>query len=113
MKESTVETILGAVVLFAAGAFLILMMQTSSLGASTSSYEVFARFRSAEGVAVGSDVRMAGVKIGAVTKLSLDGETYLATTHLAVHMSTSLPAYLILCSQTAMKFSTPKARSAF
>lgn len=91
MKENTVETLLGAVVLVFAGAFLFFMTQGTSVSGGASSYEVFARFRSAEGVAIGSDVRMAGVKIGSVTALNLDQETYLATTRFAVTGDIKIP----------------------
>ena len=40
---------------------------------------------------MGSDVRMAGVKIGSVTGLNLDGETYLATASLAVSSDIPIP----------------------
>lgn len=91
MKENVVETILGAVVLLVAGFFLVFMLQTSPLGGGGTNYEVFARFRSVEGVAIGSDVRMAGVKVGSVTSLDLDQETYLATTRFAVENLVKIP----------------------
>jgi phospholipid/cholesterol/gamma-HCH transport system substrate-binding protein len=39
-------------------------------------YNITAGFRSAEGISVGTDVRLAGVKIGTVAGLNLNAETY-------------------------------------
>lgn len=83
------ETLLGAVVLAAAAGFLIYALQQADLGGS--GYEVVAKFRKAEGLNVGADVRVAGVKVGSVTDLSLDPETYEAVATLAVVDTVSIP----------------------
>jgi phospholipid/cholesterol/gamma-HCH transport system substrate-binding protein len=91
MKENVVETILGAVVLLGAAFFLFFLSQSAGVGARTSSYEIDARFRSVEGIVLGSDVRMAGVKIGSVTDISLDSDLYLANTRLSVENGILVP----------------------
>ena len=92
MKNNAAEAIIGAVVLAAAVAFLLFVGQSTGLSAAASgNYEVSARFRSAEGVVVGSDVRLAGVKIGTVTEMALDTETYLATAVLAIEDGVQIP----------------------
>ncbi len=48
------------------------------------SYELKASFRSVEGVTVGTDVRLAGVKVGTVTSLALNSKTYFADATLSV-----------------------------
>ncbi len=79
MAGSTLETIIGAGVVAAAAGFVAFASQTADLGGSGSdSYPLTASFASAEGIAVGTDVRMAGVKIGTVSQLKLNPETYQA-----------------------------------
>lgn len=91
MKENVAEAIIGGVVVLVAAAFLVFMGQNSGLTGNTGQYELIAKFRSAEGVIVGSDVRMAGVKIGSVTDIKLDTETYLATTQFTVSDDIKVP----------------------
>ena len=45
------------------------------------SYELTASFRSVDGITVGTDVRLAGVKVGRVTSMALNPETYRAEHH--------------------------------
>ena len=79
MRESITEVLVGAAVVAVAAGFLVYTAQATSWGAGASGeYQLTASFRSAEGVAVGTDVRMAGVKIGTVTDLSLNTDTYRA-----------------------------------
>src|SRR5690606_13999350 len=54
-------------------------------------YPLTASFRSVEGITVGTDVRMAGVKIGSVTDLRLNGETYYADAVLSVRDGIAIP----------------------
>ncbi|NNU80668.1 outer membrane lipid asymmetry maintenance protein MlaD [Halovulum dunhuangense] len=79
MANSVTETLLGAGVLLVAGGFLFVANQSADLfGDGDGRYALRASFTSAEGVSVGTDVRMAGVKIGSVTGLNLNPDTYRA-----------------------------------
>lgn len=91
MKSNVLETIVGAAVLLVAGGFLIYLAQAADLRGSGNGYELVARFQSAEGLNVGTDVRMAGVKIGTVTEMDLDLETYEARTALAIRDGVLIP----------------------
>ena len=51
----------------------------------------FASFRSVEGISVGADVRMGGVKVGTVTALELNPQTYRADAHFTVDGAIKLP----------------------
>jgi phospholipid/cholesterol/gamma-HCH transport system substrate-binding protein len=55
------------------------------------SYQLSASFRSAEGIAVGTDVRLAGIKVGSVTGLELDPESYQAQATFTVREDVMLP----------------------
>lgn len=91
MRENVAETLIGAIVVLAAAGFLIFMGQKAGFSANSGSYEVSAQFRSAEGIVVGSDVRMAGVKVGSVTSVDLDPASYLATAKFLIRDDIKIP----------------------
>jgi phospholipid/cholesterol/gamma-HCH transport system substrate-binding protein len=91
MNRSLIETLMGAMVLGVAGLFLMFAYTTADLG-RTDGYEVYANFTTVGGLRVGSDVRLAGIKIGTVKRQELDPETYLARVTLSVEPSVKLPA---------------------
>jgi phospholipid/cholesterol/gamma-HCH transport system substrate-binding protein len=73
------ETILGAVVAAVAiGFFAFAAAQAGQGGVSGRSYDLIARFQRVDGVGVGSDVRVSGVKVGVVRAVELDPDTYMA-----------------------------------
>lgn len=72
------ETILGAAVaVVAVGFFVFAAAQAGQTGAG-GGYELVGRFQRVDGIAVGSDVRVSGVKVGVVRSVELDPETYMA-----------------------------------
>lgn len=91
MSENRVEVLTGAAVLAVAVGFFVWAGQGHSLVATTASYPVHASFRSVEGITVGTDVRMAGVKIGTVTNIGLNPQTFFADTTVAVNKGVDLP----------------------
>ncbi|MFO1123434.1 MAG: outer membrane lipid asymmetry maintenance protein MlaD [Hyphomicrobiales bacterium] len=78
MKSSMVETLIGAAVIAIAAAFFLYAYQASDRGSTASGYRLVAEFDNAEGVNVGTDVRMAGVKVGTVVDMTLNPENYMA-----------------------------------
>ncbi|KIC51072.1 outer membrane lipid asymmetry maintenance protein MlaD [Tateyamaria sp. ANG-S1] len=92
MAENTTEVLVGGVVLAAAIGFAVYGAQVAGLGSSGgASYPLTASFRSLEGVNVGTDVRLAGVKIGTVTDVALNPETFRADTVVSVRSNTQIP----------------------
>lgn len=91
MASHTAEVITGTAVVAAAAGFLIYANQFGGLTPQTDSYTLTASFRSAEGVTVGTDVRLAGVKVGSVTLLELDPETFRAEAGFAIDREVILP----------------------
>ena len=85
------ETVIGAVVLAAAGGFVLYAGQTRGMRLGGESYLLTASFRSAEGITVGTDVRLAGIKVGSVTALALDPESYQARATFTVTNGLALP----------------------
>lgn len=90
-KTNAVETLVGAIVLAGAVGFAVYATQTAGLRGGGDGYDLSASFRSLEGVSEGTDVRLAGVKIGTVTDVSLDTETYRAATVLTVDSAVEIP----------------------
>ncbi|UYV35920.1 outer membrane lipid asymmetry maintenance protein MlaD [Rhodobacteraceae bacterium D3-12] len=91
MGENTTEVLVGGAVLAAALGFVIYAGQATGFGATSGGYPLTASFRSIEGVTVGTDVRLAGVKIGTVTELALNAETYRADTKFTVLKGVEIP----------------------
>lgn len=91
MAESRADAVLGAVVLAAAVLFVVYAGQVAGFGTPRASYEVSASFRSAEGVRVGSDVRIGGVKVGTVSAMALDPVSFRAELRLALQPGFALP----------------------
>lgn len=84
--------IAGALTLVVAAAFLVYAIQVAGLGSvQGGTYPLTASFRSAEGVGPGTDVRLAGVKIGSVTELDLNLETYRADMTVTVRQDVDVP----------------------
>ncbi len=78
------EVLVGGAVLACAVAFGVYASQSTGLSPGGTGYELGASFRSLEGVGVGTDVRLAGVKIGTVTDVTLNSETYRADTTFSI-----------------------------
>lgn len=90
MGERLVETLIGAVVLIVAGAFFV-YAYTRSTVRTTEGYDLRAHFGSVGGLAVGSDVRISGIKVGTVTREELDSKTYVAIVHMNVASHIRIP----------------------
>jgi phospholipid/cholesterol/gamma-HCH transport system substrate-binding protein len=70
------ETILGAIVaIVAVGFFAFAAAQAGQTGTS-GGYDLTARFQRIDGISIGSDVRISGVKVGAVSAISMDPATF-------------------------------------
>ncbi|MDE0113363.1 MAG: outer membrane lipid asymmetry maintenance protein MlaD [Albidovulum sp.] len=90
MTKTAIEATIGFIVLAVAAVFLyVLAGNQNSIGGGT--YEVEASFRSVSGVNVGSDVRIGGVKVGTVTNLELDKETYMAVIRFSLPNDLEVP----------------------
>ncbi|EAP76882.1 outer membrane lipid asymmetry maintenance protein MlaD [Roseovarius nubinhibens] len=91
MSENKTEVAVGGIVLAAAVGFLVYAGQLTGFASTSQGYPLHASFRSADGVDLGTDVRMAGVKVGRVTELTLDPETFRARATFTVQEGIELP----------------------
>ena len=91
ISRNMAETVVGAIVLGIAIIFAVFLWRFSDVGFGAGQYRVDAKFRSAEGITVGTDVRLAGVKIGSVSNLSLDTQTFQAIARLSIKPEYQMP----------------------
>jgi len=90
MRENLVETLVGAIVLAIAITFLVYGYSVTE-GDSDDQLRVSAAFDRVDGLTVGSDVRLSGVKVGTVMSLALDPDTFSAKVSMAVGSAWKLP----------------------
>ncbi|MBM3605266.1 MAG: outer membrane lipid asymmetry maintenance protein MlaD [Alphaproteobacteria bacterium] len=88
--EARAELIAGGIVLAVAAGFLVWAAQGQWSGRS--GYHVTASFPDVDGVSVGTEVRLAGVRIGRVSDIRLNPQTYLADAILQIPDSVVLPS---------------------
>ena len=91
-RENIGEAIVGLLVVILAVWFVIFAWQRTGGGEKAGSIKISAIFPNASGVTSGTDVRVAGLKIGSVTGLSLDPQTYQVKVDIALDPSVKLPA---------------------
>lgn len=90
MSKNIIETVMGAVVLVVALGFVGFAFQSTSVE-RIDGYQVIAQFDDASGLIAGTDVRLAGVKIGTVANQRLDAELFTAVVTLNIDEAIKLP----------------------
>lgn len=91
MKYNILETIIGFIFLVIASILLVMLLKQQN-NASRNDYAIYADCDNVDGIISGSDVKIAGVKIGVVDNLILDNQKYLAKVKILLKDSVKLPA---------------------
>ena len=73
IKNNLFEVIIGTFVLFSAVYFFLFSFNKSGIS-TEGTYQVIAKFEDVDGIGVGSDIKIAGVKIGSVAAQEIDEE---------------------------------------
>jgi phospholipid/cholesterol/gamma-HCH transport system substrate-binding protein len=89
-RHSVIEVATGAVVLLVAGGFLVFAIANTGQKFGADGYKLDAAFDHVDGLSVGADVRIAGVKVGAVQSIDLNPKTYQADVGFTVQNSVTL-----------------------
>jgi phospholipid/cholesterol/gamma-HCH transport system substrate-binding protein len=89
-RHGVAETLTGALVLVVAVVFLAYAVAHSGRTAG-SGYTLHAQFDHVDGLAVGGDVRIAGVKVGTVTDEQINPKTFAAIVSMTVRDDIQLP----------------------
>jgi phospholipid/cholesterol/gamma-HCH transport system substrate-binding protein len=90
MRANMIEAVMGAIVLIIATFFLV-FAYTSSKGGVYTGYSLVAKFDRIDGLTVGNDVRISGVKVGSIVEIDIDPKTFLAQVVLTVRKGLNLP----------------------
>ena len=90
-KDNIVEALVGLIVVIVAIGFVVLAYGRTQAGGGADGYILKARFTNVSGVSAGTDVRMAGIRIGKVTGQSLDPTSYQAVLDLSIDKALKLP----------------------
>lgn len=92
MASERSEIVAGAAVLAVAIGFLAYAANSANLlQRDNGTYTLTASFRAVDGISVGSDVRMAGLKVGTITDLRLNPQTFFADATIALRDDLLLP----------------------
>jgi len=91
VRENGFEAVIGLLVV-AVAAWFILFAWNRTGGGLDDSFEVKALFPAADGVSVGTDVRVAGLKVGSVAAQRLDPQSYQAEVTLALNDHLKIPS---------------------
>ncbi|MDA8231687.1 MAG: MlaD family protein [Magnetospirillum sp.] len=99
VKGEDRDAAIGAVVLAVAALLLAIVYGKEAGPGIAGGYDVIARFHRADGLAIGSEVRLSGVKVGKIVAERLDGD-FRAVTTLSVARDVSLPSDTAAAIQT-------------
>jgi phospholipid/cholesterol/gamma-HCH transport system substrate-binding protein len=90
-RHNPAELVTGAVVLAVAGGFLVFAVaNTGRSFAPDGGYTLRASFDHVDGLILGADVRIAGVKVGSVDSIKLDPKTFQADVAFSVQSGVTL-----------------------
>ena len=103
---TTAETLIGAAVVALAIAVLAIFYVFGHSGPGAG-YVINARLSKVDGLGIGTEVRLAGIKVGSVTALDLDPKTYLVTVHMRVQDGIKVPTDSSLMINSAGLLGTP------
>jgi phospholipid/cholesterol/gamma-HCH transport system substrate-binding protein len=84
MSRNIIETGMGAIVILVAVLFLVFSYSVSDLRPAQG-YDIVAKFNAVDGLTVGSDVRVAGVKVGTVVDERIDQNEYRAVVTMKIN----------------------------
>ena len=91
MQRNMLETVMGAIVLLTAVAFVSLAYEAANIR-GTDGYELEAEFSATGGLSVGDDVRISGIKVGRISRQELKPVTYAARIVMSLDERIRIPA---------------------
>jgi phospholipid/cholesterol/gamma-HCH transport system substrate-binding protein len=91
MKQSMLETIVGFCVIILSIVFLFYAYFINRNQKSDDSYIVKAKFQNVEGIIKGSNVMIAGIKVGIVDNLNLNDQDYSVDSEIKIFNSIKIP----------------------
>lgn len=92
LKDNVIEAVVGLLVVLLAVWFVTFAWGRTGGGGIGDAFEVKALFPAANGVSVGTDVRVAGLKVGTVREHKLDPASFQAEVTLALDRGLQIPS---------------------
>lgn len=90
MKSTAFETFVGTVVLGVATTFFVFAYKATQNGDGAAGYTLSAKFDRIDGLKVGADVRISGVKVGTVLSQKINEEDFQAVVKFSVRKDINL-----------------------
>lgn len=92
LKKHFFESTVGVVVLLLGGFFIYQVYKSGNLKKiDNNGIRIIAKFTNSDGIEIGSDVKISGVKIGSVSDKSLDLDSYKAVITMVVRADVNIP----------------------
>ena len=92
MSKNIFETLVGAMVIIVATWFLMFFMKhNTAVSVTNDHYSLVARFEQADGISVGTPVRIGGVKVGVIISEELDPKSYNAVITFSMDKKFKIP----------------------
>ena len=85
------DFIIGTIVIIVAITFLTLSFKSTKIS-TKDGYQINAKFDNADGINIGSDIKISGVKIGTIAEQSLDKESFQAQLKLNIYNHIKIPS---------------------
>lgn len=90
-KKQNIETIVGIVVIFFCLALIAILYTKNLINSGSNYYILNAAFERVDGIDIGSEVVISGVKVGQVKSITLDPSNYNAMAKIGVQKDLKLP----------------------
>lgn len=91
-KDNIIETLIGALVLVIAAYFMHYAYSTTQIVRDGKHYILFGKFDRVDGLNLGADIRISGIKVGKVIAQTLDPKTFQAVLEFSISPDIKLPS---------------------
>jgi len=85
------DFLIGSLVLLGAIGFFFYSFKNSKIS-TNEGYNIFAKFENADGISIGSDIKISGIKVGSIVEQSLDEKTFKANLKMNVLDNIKIPS---------------------
>ncbi|NBX52228.1 MAG: outer membrane lipid asymmetry maintenance protein MlaD [Proteobacteria bacterium] len=85
------DFLVGTIVLVVAITFLVISFKSSKIS-SDNGYKILAKFDNADGINIGSDIKISGVKIGTIAEQNLDSDSFQAVLKFNIYNHIKIPS---------------------
>jgi phospholipid/cholesterol/gamma-HCH transport system substrate-binding protein len=84
------DFLVGTLVLLFAIGFFLYSFKSSKIS-SNAGYDIFAKFDNADGITIGSDIKISGIKVGSIVEQNLDEKTLKANLKMNIANNIKIP----------------------